>query len=160
MDSVWTVILAVLSSGVLSALITAKWNEQAERRRLRRDRYVQVVSTLVAKAELPYRVRRRTDDSPETLAALASRIHDLQEQLVVDETWVAADCRKTLAALHAVRGILDPWFIEQCQAAWRADVITAGPSMNLDPPLLPADMGAQLEDLQEAITRRTSGQWM
>ncbi|OLT41991.1 hypothetical protein BJF86_03100 [Serinicoccus sp. CNJ-927] len=156
MEPLTTVIVAVLSSGALSALITVALNERAERRKVRRERYVQVVSTLVAKAEMPYRVRRRVDDRPGTLQNLAGQIHDLQEQLVVDETWVAADSAEVLEGLRSVRKILDPWFTEQCQAAWRASLIVDGPSMNLDPPLPPAPIRGELVKLQESIAKRTS----
>lgn len=42
----------------------------------RRDRYAQAVRTLIAWAEYPYRIRRRTSDEPATLTALADRGHE------------------------------------------------------------------------------------
>jgi hypothetical protein len=41
--------------------------------------------------ELPYRIRRRTDDEPETLAGLAERIHHLQERLAFHESWLQVE---------------------------------------------------------------------
>jgi hypothetical protein len=47
----------------------------------RRDGYASAMKALVARTEFPYRVRRRSSDSPETLTALTQLGNDIQEQL-------------------------------------------------------------------------------
>jgi hypothetical protein len=68
--------------------IISRLSDAADRRR---DRYSDIVRTLVAWIEFPYRVRRRVDDEPVTLAGLAAIGHELQERLAGDQTWILAE---------------------------------------------------------------------
>ena len=69
-SSLWTLV-AVPSAAVLGAIVTMILTRVNEATNRRRDRYAEAVQTLVAWTEYPYRERRRTDDSPATLTALA-----------------------------------------------------------------------------------------
>src|SRR5438093_3864461 len=103
-SAVIPVIVAALTATV--TLVVTRVSDAANRRR---DQYAAAVATLVAWIELAYRVRRRTDDRPETLTALANRGHELQERLACHEAWIStensdvaaiyADARKTIGAL-------------------------------------------------------------
>ena len=80
-----------VGSSVSIALTTAAGTQFFARLRdaadRRRTRYAEIVQTLVAWVEFPYRIRRRVDDEPATLSALAALGHFLQEQLAGDQAW-------------------------------------------------------------------------
>lgn len=102
----------------------------------RRERYSAAYQDLVAWAELPYRVRRRTGDGPDDLAALASHIHDLQERLACHTAWTASDCPRVgrwyAAALSAVKSRAAP----AIAAAWSSPAIAVPTDMMI------GDLGA------------------
>jgi hypothetical protein len=85
----------------------------------RRDRYAQVVRTLVAWAEYPYRIRRRTDDGSQTLGALAERGHTLQEQMAESRAWVAGESRALSEVLDGCLADLAQLVGPACSDAWR-----------------------------------------
>jgi hypothetical protein len=87
------IVTVLLGSTVLATLFTTAMGNVRTAAAARRDRYAQVVRTLVAWVEYPYRIRRRTNDDPGTLAALADRGHSLQEQMAEDRAWVAGENR-------------------------------------------------------------------
>jgi hypothetical protein len=86
-------IVAALGSSVIAGLLSTVLGNARATANIRRDRYGQAVRGLVAWGEYPYRIRRRTDDEPATLAALAERGHAIQEQLAESRGWVAAESR-------------------------------------------------------------------
>lgn len=98
-SSLWTLV-AVPSAAVLGAIVTMILTRVNEATNRRRDRYAEAVQTLVAWTEYPYRVRRRTDDSPATLTALANHGHDLQERLALHQAWIATE-HPALAGTYA-----------------------------------------------------------
>ena len=129
-SSLWTAI-AIPSAAVLGAIATmilTRANEATDRRR---DRYAEAIRTLVAWTEYPYRVRRRTDDSPATLTALANHGHDLQERLAFHEAWIAtehADLADTYADTRAtINRLVGPMISD----AWNRDPVTNPVGMNL-----------------------------
>ena len=81
----------------ITALVTAAGTQLVARVQAvndrRRVRYSQAVQTLVGWVEFPYRVRRRVDDAPGTLASLANLGHDLQERLAGDRAWIESENR-------------------------------------------------------------------
>lgn len=155
MEILKSVVGIVLTSALVSAVVTALAGQWAAVRQARRARYSDVVATLVARMELPYRIRRRTDDEPATLATIRDMFHTSQERVVVDQAWVAADSAKVLEAWKAVRDKLDPWVRDRAQEAWTHDPITGGAAMNLEPPLPPPDIDIELANLQSRIAGAT-----
>ncbi|MGR6919809.1 hypothetical protein ACU635_36725 [[Actinomadura] parvosata] len=114
-------------AGVLGTLLgNAKANAA-----IRRDRYAQVVRCLVAWAEYPYRIRRRTDDEPSTLAALANHGHSLQEQLAESKAWVAAESQAISKVFDSCLVELSARVSPACVAAWRTPPVTTAAGMVL-----------------------------
>ena len=62
--------------GQRQASVERKWRGSAE-----------AIADALSWLELPYRIRR-TSDTPETLGALAERVHHLQERLLFHENWL------------------------------------------------------------------------
>ena len=90
-------------------------NEATNRRR---DRYAEAIQTLVAWTEYPYRVRRRTDDTPATLTALANHGHDLQERFALHEAWIATEHPALAQTYAATRATLDRLVGTLISEAW------------------------------------------
>src|SRR3546814_20804165 len=87
---VWlTVAIALLGSSLVAGLITTILSNLRASATSRRDGYANAVRSLIARAEYPYRVRRRISDDPEVLAGLVGRGHDLPEQLEIGRQWEA-----------------------------------------------------------------------
>ena len=132
MNTVVTLIVVPVVVAALTAIATMVVTRAAEATNRRRDRYAEAVQTLVAWIEFPYRVRRRTDDDPATLAALADRGHDLQERLACHEAWIATehpDLAGTYADSRAAIGaIVGPAVTE----AWQCPPVLEPADMNLD----------------------------
>ncbi|MBF6543412.1 hypothetical protein [Nocardia brasiliensis] len=86
-----TIATLVLSSSVVGGLITAAVTGMRDAASKRRDGYATAVKALVARAEYPYRVRRRPDDKPTTLAELTTLGHDIQEQIAGARIWIQTE---------------------------------------------------------------------
>ena len=54
--------------------------------------------------ELPYRIRRRTDNTPETLTALGDRINDLRERLQFHEKWLRIEVPQSVVSYQRLVG--------------------------------------------------------
>jgi hypothetical protein len=126
-----TIALAVLGSSVVAGLIGSILGNTRANATARRDRYAQAVRSLVAWAEYPYRIRRRTSDDPATLTALADRGHTLQEQLAESRAWIAAENRAMSevfdGCLRDITALVGP----ACGAAWQEAPIETSAGMNL-----------------------------
>jgi hypothetical protein len=90
--------LALIAGGVVGSVVTRALDSLSRAADRRRERYAATAEHLVAWLEVPYRIRRRVDDDPRTLAALAESFHDLQEHLANDQAWVSAESRYTSGA--------------------------------------------------------------
>ena len=124
-----TLAVAALSTvGVIIVAFVPRWSDANERRR---TRYAEAVEALIAWAEYPYRVARRTDDTPETLKELSTLGHALQERLAFHGAWVSAENAKMgklyQAVLTVVRGEVGP----ATMAAWTKQPINASSQMNI-----------------------------
>ena len=114
-----------------TAIVTLLVTRVSDAVNRRRDRYANAVATLVAWIELPYRVRRRTDDSPETLTALANHGHDLQEQLACHEAWIATENSDVAANYAEARRTIGAVVGDALREAWSSPAITTPAEMNL-----------------------------
>ncbi len=131
--------------------IISRLSDAADRRR---DRYSIVVRTLVAWIEFPYRVRRRIDDEPATLAGLAAIGHKLQERLAGNQAWVLAENRYVGRVYVAVRLAINKEVGPAIAEAWSSPPISRPSDMVLakwGPNLASA---AHLERLEASIGQR------
>ncbi len=132
-SSVWlAVAVAVLGSSVVAGLITTVLGNLRASASARRDGYANAARSLIARAEYPYRVRRRVSDDPETLAGLVGRGHDLQEQLAACRTWVNSESRTIGAIFERALAAIDATVTSNTTDAWNQAPITAAAGMNLE----------------------------
>lgn len=120
------VLVAALTGAVALALSRA--SEAANRRR---DRYADAVAALVAWIEFPYRVRRRTDDTPATLATLATRGHELQEKLAGHQAWIFGEDSAVATAYRTARSTITPLVGAALREAWATPPASTAEAMSL-----------------------------
>lgn len=128
----WAALLvAILGSGVVGTMLGGLLTSRRELAAARRERYAKASRLLTARLEYPYRIRRRTSNSQDTLEALADRGHDLQEQLAEARAWVTADSA-VLGTLygHALAKI-DEQATPASQQAWTAQPASTAAAMNI-----------------------------
>lgn len=97
----------------------------------RRKQYATAYADLVAWTEIPYRIRRRTGDGPDELAALASVVHELQERTACHRAWTALDSKGAgrcyAAALAEIKARTRP----EIEAAWNSPPISGPTGMTI-----------------------------
>lgn len=128
----------------------ARFSDATERRR---DGYAQAVRNLVRWCEYPYRIRRRTSDAPDVLAALAAEGHAIQEDLRCSETWVTADRGWASDLYREVRKAMAASVGKACTEAWAASPVTTASQMNLGE-WGPTDAADQVMRFEKAVRLR------
>ncbi|WFE30292.1 hypothetical protein O7623_14370 [Solwaraspora sp. WMMD791] len=130
-SAIVTVVIAAISSGIVATLINTITGNLKASADYRRDRYAEAIRYLVAWSEYPYRIRRRTDDEPATLAALAERGHALQEQRAAIAAWIASESRVAKLVFDDCTREISTFVGPACAMAWRSAPITAASDMVL-----------------------------
>jgi hypothetical protein len=152
--NVWVVVaLALLGSSVVAGLITSVLGNLRAAATARREGYANAVRSLIARAEYPYRVRRRVSDEPDVLAGLVVRGHDLQEQLAACRTWVASEHRVLGAMFEKALADIDATVKQATGDAWNEAPTTTAAGMNLNG-WGPGDQWPHLVALERAIAYR------
>jgi hypothetical protein len=147
------IVIAVLTAA-LTTTATVLINRASEAANRRRDRYAEAVTTLVAWIEYPYRVRRRTDDKPETLAALVERGHDLQERLACHHAWITTEDADTATVYQAARAAIGQLVGPAIREAWDSTPAATAADMNLgDWGPAPA-CATHVADVEAAVAKR------
>lgn len=126
------VALIGLTGTLVAAVLTYAFGRLSEAASRRREGYAEASRLLVRWAEFPYRIRRRTSDSPEELARLAHLGHEIQEELSFRTAWVSAENARMGEILAQVIEDLRAEVGRACQDAWTAPPIAAASGMNLN----------------------------
>lgn len=138
---------------VVTAILGAALGRWAEATNRRRSQYADAIATLVAWAEYPYRIRRRTSDDPAELARLADLGHDLQERLRCHHTWIATEKAAAADAYKSVWSRISARTGPAARDAWACAPIVRAANMNLNG-WGPQDSTAELDVLQRVIAAR------
>lgn len=118
---------AVATAAVAFAL--ARVSEASGRRR---DGYAAATQELLAWAEYPYRIKRRTGDDAATLTQLANLGHELQEALRYREAWIQAENPWVAGVFIEVRSELGSLVGPCCADAWNGGPVSGPAGMNLN----------------------------
>lgn len=152
--SLWVIaVLALLSSSVIAGIVSAGMSNLRAAAAARREGYARAVKTLIARSEYPYRVRRRTSDDPDVLAALVERGHDLQEQLASCRTWVASEHHVLGRLFEQALNDIDAHGRGATSDAWDQAPISTAAGMNLGD-WGPGDQRPHVARLERAISYR------
>jgi hypothetical protein len=150
----WSAVaVTILGSTVLATLVTTIVAGLRSSSSARRDGYAAAVEAVVAWFEFPYRVRRRTSDTPDTLGALASLGHDVQERLAGRLAWVASENDVVSEAFDSVLADVRARVGDSVVEAWNTPAVSAAPEMNVSP-FGPGDLQPELVKLHVAIGYR------
>jgi hypothetical protein len=129
------VVAAVALLGVLgtaiSTLRSARQDRLAQRQGEHAQQFAQALSAVMVWKELGYRVLRRTDDRPETLADVAKQFHQAQQDLDWHCTWLRIEAPEVATTyehlVQQVKSLAAP-LIRQ---AWKNPPIQRSEDMNL-----------------------------
>jgi hypothetical protein len=150
----WSVVaVTILGSTVLATLVTTIVAGFRSSSSARRDSYAAAVEAVVAWFEFPYRVRRRTSDTPDTLGALACVGHDLQQRLAGRLAWVATENDVVSEAFDSVLANVRARVGDSVVEAWNTPAVSAASGMNISP-FGPGDLQQELVKLHVAIGYR------
>jgi hypothetical protein len=125
------VALIALAASLMAAALSfalARWNDGTARRR---EGYAAATRELVAWAEYPYRIKRRTSDDLTALHALADRGHVHQEALRYRETWIISESKWVSEVFGAVRLKLAELLGPACNDAWASGPVVDAAGMRL-----------------------------
>lgn len=142
-------LIATLGAAAISFAL-GRWNDTSARRR---EGYSSATKELVAWAEYPYRIRRRTSDDAAELTRLANIGHELQEALRYRQTWITAENPWVATVFAEVRVDLAGLVGAACEDAWDSDPITNANDMNLNG-WGPKGVEAHLQRFESAVTFR------
>jgi hypothetical protein len=116
----------------------------------KREMCARALGDALAWLELPYRIRRRKDDSPETLALLAGHAHSLQEKLLFHSAWLRIELPSTAPLYDTLVSSLKALCQEPLEQAWRTPPPARPEQMNLGP-LLPSPPADQIAAFCQAV---------
>ena len=133
-------VAAAAVTALLAVLVYALRAAAAAQDR-KREMCARALADALAWLELPYRIRRRRDDSPDTLARLVSHAHALQEKLVFHRAWLRIELPDSAPLYDRLVSSLKALCEDPLRDAWRASPPTRPEQMNLGPlvPPPPAD---------------------
>ena len=124
-----TVIAAVIT-GFVALLVLAGNQYQGRKDRLRKD-FAEALAAVERYAELPYRILRRQDSTPEVRGRITELIHEVQQDILFHESWVriqSSDVADTYDALLRVMRVEAGTAMTQ---AWNMAPITKDEDMPL-----------------------------
>lgn len=125
---------AIVAAAAIAALATVLVYA-ATQRSATRDRKRQLCARAVGDAlawmETPYRIRRRLDDSPSTLRDIATRLHELQEALLMHESWLRVESQEVFELYKAFVVAIEEAVRKPIQEAWRTPASPAPQDMNI-----------------------------
>ena len=150
-----TVLAAAITALVAVAIYVANLIERARDRK--REMCAHALADALAWLELPYRIRRRTSDSPDTLTALAGRAHNLQEQLLLHSSWLRIELPKVAPLYDALLASVKSAAADPLTDAWRSPPVQDAGQMNTGPalPLLPAnEVAAFCDSVRRSLALR------
>ena len=148
-------LLVALVGGILggSLLVYVLQRHHGEQAR-RREAYADAVAALVAWHEYPYRVRRRTSDSADTLNRLVVLGHELQEALQRSLAWMAADSKSLYESFQAISREISADVGSAIKNAWESEPIAVPAEMNLGdwgPSSIDAQIQGFLQNLPKGL---------
>lgn len=124
-------------------------NQIGAARERQRQEYAKALQTAVKWKELPYRVHRRKNDEPETKAALAAAIHELQEDFGFYDAWLSVEAPRVAEKYGPLRQKVKSQTEPHIQAAWD-EAPAPETTMNIGP-RYPVDFAAEQAEFLKAV---------
>ncbi len=80
-------VIAAVITGFI-ALLSVAWNQYQARQDARRKDFAEALASVERYAELPYRILRRENSTPEVRGRMADFVHGVQQDLLFHKSWV------------------------------------------------------------------------
>ena len=123
-------ILAAAIAG-LAAVFVYERGQRAAANDRKRETCGKAIADALAWMELPYRIRRRLDNDPETLRAMANRIHTTQESLLFYQSWLRVELPEAYDHYAQLVSALKATTRTAMQDAWETEPSAAAADMNI-----------------------------
>lgn len=142
------VVAAIITAGVtFLAFLADRYREAVGRKR---GVAADALSDALLWLEVPYRIRRRADNSPATLSNLAERMHQLQEKHIFHASWLRVEIPAAHSAYVALLGTVKEQVAPHIQAAWNSTPAERPDLMNVGR-LFEADVAKETDAYAEAV---------
>jgi hypothetical protein len=149
--------VAVGLIAALSAIGVYVLGQRAASRDRKRELCGKAIAHALAWMELPYRIRRRVDNNPDTLRTLADRIHELQESLLFYSSWLRVELPQAHDEYQSLVNAVKQATRASVRDAWCTNPSAESADMNIEE--LKVDRAAVDERVSRftAIVRRRFG---
>lgn len=131
--SAWTVVgpvVAALIAGLV-ALVVLAVNQYQARQDARRKDFAEALAAVERYAELPYRILRRQDSTPEVRGRMADFVHGVQQDLLFHKSWVRIQSPRVAEVYDALLRITREEAGSAMTKAWRTAPISKDEDMPL-----------------------------
>jgi hypothetical protein len=125
-----SVVLAIIGSGAFAAAVSAVIVQRQGTVERKRKACAEALTDALEWLELPYRIRRRLDDTSTTLALLRDHINALQARLAFHDSWLLVELPDAHARYRQLVNSIKGATHEAIFGAWKAEPITRAEQMN------------------------------
>ena len=146
--------LVVGTSAVASAVLAYLLGQRRTSVERKRTLCAEAIADALQWLELPYRIRRRPDDTPQTLTALGDRINDLRERLQFHEKWLRIEIPQSVASYQRLVGEVIAAAGQEIENAWNAFPAQSASNMNVGQLSIIRDrVDAAVEDFSSEVVK-------
>lgn len=123
--------VAAAAIAALVAVMVYVLGQRAARRDRKRELCGKAIAEVLAWLELPYRIRRRVDDAPDTLRGLVDRMHELQESLLFYRGWLQVELPQAHEEYVSLVAAVKAAASSAIQEAWQSLPSSEAKEMNI-----------------------------
>ena len=148
--------LAVVVGAAIAAVgaVSVYWLQtRAAARERKRKMCAQALGDALAWLELPYRVRRRTSDTAQTLAGLAAHAHDLQEKLLFHSSWLCIELPDIGRRYNELLVLLKNSASEPLREAWNTPATATPQDMNVGELFSRKPVDAKIQEFCDQVAK-------
>ena len=146
--------LVVGTSAVASAVLAYLLGQRRISVERKRTLCAKAIADALQWLELPYRIRRRPDNTPQTLTALGDRINDLRERLQFHEKWLRIEIPQSAVSYQCLVGKVIAAAGQEIENAWKACPAQSASNMNVGQLSITRDrVDAAVEDFSAEVVK-------
>ena len=137
----------------MALLVLAGNQYQVRKDRLRKD-FAEALAAVERYTELPYRVLRRQDSTPEVRGRIADQVHEVQQDILFHKSWVRIQSSEVADIYDALLGAMREEAGVAMTQAWNTAPITRDEDMPLGASFSFTQMGVERVKYVEAVRRQ------
>lgn len=141
-------------SGVIGAVLAYLLGQRRTSVERKRTLCAEAIADALKWLELPYRIRRRPDNTPQTLTVLGDRINDLRERLQFHEKWLRIEIPQSVASYRRLVEEVMAAARQEIEDAWTASPAESSSDMNIGQLSIIRDgVDAAVEDFSSEVVK-------